>query len=71
MAFVWQVCDGRGDPCDGLCGGAGCNKCGGLSCDGAADKAKSSLDLAQETEEILANKGKVADKMLEEVKIIL
>jgi len=25
------VCDGRGDPCDPVCGGAGCGKCGEVS----------------------------------------
>ena len=30
-----QVCDGDtsvDNPCDSLCGGAGCGKCGGISC---------------------------------------
>lgn len=27
-----MVCGARGDPCDDLCGGAGCGKCGGPSC---------------------------------------
>ena len=38
-----QVCDGTtsvDQPCDSLCGGAGCDKCGGLSClNGALSKA--------------------------------
>jgi coxsackievirus/adenovirus receptor len=41
------VCDGRGDPCDDVCGGGGCGKCGGLSCgDGALTKADKAIEHA-------------------------
>lgn len=43
--------------CDQLCGGALCNKCGGLSCsEGATTKASNALDLAQQATELLNQK---------------
>jgi coxsackievirus/adenovirus receptor len=57
------VCDGRGtvSNCDTLCGGAGCGKCGGLSCtDGATTKADNALDLATKADGVLKEKEKVA-----------
>lgn len=57
------VCDGRGtvSNCDTLCGGAGCGKCGGLSCtQGATTKADNALDLATKADGILKEKEKVA-----------
>jgi coxsackievirus/adenovirus receptor len=43
--------------CDQLCGGALCNKCGGLSCsEGATTKASNALDLAQQAMELLNQK---------------
>ncbi|KAK3103280.1 hypothetical protein FSP39_018141 [Pinctada imbricata] len=56
------VCDGRGDPCDDVCGGAGCGVCGAeQSCDkGAVRKAENALDLARKAEDILALKEKNA-----------
>ena len=63
-----QVCDGRGDPCDSLCGGAGCGKCGGLSCeDGAVTKASNALDFAKRADEELTNKEEEARKLLSDV----
>jgi methyl-accepting chemotaxis protein len=52
------VCDGSGDPCDNLCGGAGCGKCGGgVSCqDGAVTIADNAVGLANRTEMILTTK---------------
>ena len=58
--YIWQVCDGSGDPCDDVCGGGGCGTCGGPSCDkGAVTKADNALDLAMKAEDIL--KAKEAD----------
>lgn len=43
--------------CDQLCGGALCNKCGGLSCsEGATTKASNALDLAQQAMDLLNQK---------------
>jgi len=60
-----QVCDGQGDPCDSLCGGAGCGKCGGLSCDeGAVTKASSALSVARDAEKILSEREREVDDLL-------
>ena len=65
-----QVCDGRGDPCDSRCGGAGCGKCGGLSCsDGAVTKASNALDLARQADDIIREKGEAAMELLAKVTI--
>ncbi|KAL4226155.1 Laminin subunit beta-1 [Mactra antiquata] len=49
-----MVCDGKGDPCDDVCGGGGCGKCGGTSCEkGAVTKADNALDLAMKAENML------------------
>lgn len=58
-----MVCDGRGTVtnCDTLCGGAGCGKCGGLSCtEGATTKAENALDLATKADGVLKEKEKKA-----------
>ena len=63
------MCDKRGDPCDSICGGAGCGTCGGpSSCNnGAVTKASSALELAKGADEILANKSKQATDLLGDV----
>ena len=65
------VCDGetsREEPCDALCGGAGCGKCGGLSCQqGALTKSEEALQNAKEAERILAEKDLTAESILNEV----
>ncbi|CAG2106617.1 unnamed protein product, partial [Medioppia subpectinata] len=58
-----MVCDGRGtvSTCDSLCGGAGCGKCGGLSCTkGATTKADNALELATKADGVLKDKEKSA-----------
>ncbi|KAJ8301303.1 hypothetical protein KUTeg_020290 [Tegillarca granosa] len=63
-----MVCDGRGDPCDYQCGGAGCGRCGGISCDdGAVYKAENALDLAEKAEKTLEMKEKDANNLLGEI----
>ncbi|XP_076373479.1 laminin subunit beta-1-like isoform X2 [Tachypleus tridentatus] len=62
-----MVCDGSGtvDNCDLLCGGAGCRKCGGISCRrGAVTLVKNALDLAREAEDIISVKEAAADDLL-------
>ncbi|XP_038213536.1 laminin subunit beta-1 [Zerene cesonia] len=45
-----KMCGQDSDTCD-ICGGAGCGKCGGISCDqGAVTKAEQALDFANKTE---------------------
>jgi coxsackievirus/adenovirus receptor len=65
------VCDGetsRDRPCDNLCGGAGCGKCGGLSCQqGALTRAQEALQNAKAAEKIFAKKDLDAEGMLNKV----
>lgn len=59
------MCDRRGDPCDTYCGGAGCGKCGGLSCnDGIVNTAELALKFADDAEEILKKKEASAGELL-------
>ncbi|XP_055351401.1 laminin subunit beta-1-like [Paramacrobiotus metropolitanus] len=63
-----MVCDRAGNPCDDVCGGAGCGRCGGLSCDqGALQKSKNALDLSKKAEEKLETVEIKAGRLLEEV----
>ena len=65
-----KVCDGRGDPCDSLCGGGGCGKCGALSCDeGAVTKADNALSLAREAEGLLRNRQAESEEMMRGVRM--
>ena len=60
-----HVCDNRGDPCDTLCGGAGCGKCGGLSCnDGLVNTVSLALRFAEDAERELKKKEASADELL-------
>lgn len=59
------MCDKRGDPCDQLCGGAGCGLCGGLSCeDGAVTKADGALDFAKDADKNIKDKEARAEELL-------
>lgn len=56
--LFYQICDKAGDPCHNLCGGAGCDRCGGLSCEeGAVGKADAGLSLTE------GNKQKISDHL--------
>lgn len=60
-----QVCDRRGDPCDTYCGGAGCGKCGGLSCNnGLVNTAELALKFADDAKEMLKKKEASVDELL-------
>jgi len=61
------VCDKGGDPCDSHCGGAGCGKCGGISCEGAVTNAEQALNFAQEAHTDLRSKDAKAEELLRAV----
>ncbi|XP_031335758.1 laminin subunit beta-1 isoform X2 [Photinus pyralis] len=63
------VCDGRGDPCDVICGGAGCGSCGmAISCEnGAKQQAENALSLANTTEFVLKDKEVKANDFIRNV----
>lgn len=64
--FHLQVCGAPGSPCDAVCGGGGCGRCGGESCDGAVTKAEKALKLAEQAEERLtANEGSASALLLD------
>ena len=66
-----QVCDGDtsvDNPCDSLCGGAGCGKCGGISClNGALSKAEEAVKSAKDADKILNDKDREAQQVLLEM----
>lgn len=62
------VCDRGGDPCDSHCGGAGCGKCGGISCEGAVTNADNALKTAQDAYETLKMKDANAEDLLRAVR---
>ena len=57
-----------GNPCDEICGGAGCGRCGGSSCEnGALQRSKLALELSKKAEEKIDALEMKAGRMLEEV----
>ncbi|XP_055883837.1 laminin subunit beta-1-like [Biomphalaria glabrata] len=48
------------DFCSALCGGGGCGKCGGDSCNGSVSIAQTALNLAKQAEQLLLAKNKNA-----------
>lgn len=63
-----QICDKRGNPCDSVCGGAGCGTCGGFSCEnGALTRASKALDYVQDAEKSIKLKEDVADELIRSV----
>ncbi|ERL94756.1 hypothetical protein D910_12030, partial [Dendroctonus ponderosae] len=63
------VCDGAGDPCDSICGGAGCKSCGNsISCEnGAKQLAETAITLAKKTETALKEKETAANDLIRNV----
>merc|ERR1719150_2346400 len=68
------VCDGetsREEPCDDLCGGAGCGKCGDVSCGGGAlTKSQDALKDAQDAEDLLKQKDLEAEEALNKINTV-
>lgn len=63
-----KICDRRGDPCDNLCGGAGCGQCGGLSCEnGAVTRAEKALTYVRDVEEVIKEKEELAEDLIRSV----
>lgn len=65
------VCDGFStiDQCDNLCGGAGCGRCGGISCThGATTKASTAVELAKKAEKDLQEKDRHVKDELRRIK---
>lgn len=63
------MCDGQGVPCDVVCGGAMCGRCGGVGCEnGATTVAGNALALTNETAEILAYTLDLAKQSADEVR---
>lgn len=64
------VCDRSGEPCDAICGGAGCGHCGNsLSCeDGAKQQAESALSIANDTQNLLREKEATANDFIRNVR---
>ncbi|XP_053208528.1 laminin subunit beta-1-like isoform X2 [Panonychus citri] len=68
-----MICGGRStiDKCDYTCGGAGCSKCGDISCDAATTKAQSALNYGQDAEKKLKElreKGEEEMRNIEEAR---
>ncbi|KAF5272841.1 hypothetical protein FQR65_LT00437 [Abscondita terminalis] len=63
------VCDGRGSPCDPICGGGGCGSCGmAISCEnGAKQQAENALGLANITEFVLKEKEAKANDFIRNI----
>lgn len=66
-----QICDGdtgKDQPCDTLCGGAGCGKCGGISClNGALSKAEEAVSSAKAADEVFSEKDREAERVLRDI----
>lgn len=66
---MWQVCGGYGSPCDVLCGGGGCGKCGQTaSCrDGLVTLAADAYNLMERADALLRKKMKTNEDTAAEV----
>ena len=67
-----RICDKKGDPCDTICGGAGCNDhCGGLNCEkGALTRSDRALNFAKNTEKSIMEKEEKANEIIRAVSFI-
>lgn len=58
-----------GNPCDELCGGAGCSHCGGISCDnGAFTKSSKVFRFATDAENTIKEKEGKAEELFRGVR---
>ncbi|KAL1456234.1 hypothetical protein WDU94_000979 [Cyamophila willieti] len=58
------ICDKRGNPCDSLCGGAGCGTCGGITCDaGALSQSNSAHKYAEDAKKLIDEKEAKAEEV--------
>ena len=65
-----KVCGGEASisSCNAMCGGAGCNRCGGISCVfGATTKASNALDMADKSERALKEKNRIVNDELRRI----
>lgn len=64
-----MVCDGNGDPCDSICGGAGCGSCGNsISCEhGAKQQAETANTFTNNTITALKKKETMANDFIRNV----
>lgn len=63
-----KMCDKGGDPCDDFCGGAGCGRCGGLSCDnGAVEKANAGVNVISDIKNRVTSQLKEAEKLYRQI----
>lgn len=63
--ILFQICDKHGNPCDSLCGGAGCGTCGGVSCEnGALKKSENALSVVKDVDNTLKEKELKIDEVL-------
>lgn len=62
------MCGDNVTECSGVCGGAGCGTCGGISCEaGAVTKASQALDVAKRQAEKIRNHKDTAESLLRKV----
>lgn len=66
------ICDGQGDSCEDICGGAGCGSCGdSVACaEGAKQKIETAISLSNETERILREKEAMANEFIRNVPLM-
>jgi coxsackievirus/adenovirus receptor len=64
-----RICDKKGDPCDDICGGAGCDFCGtSINCEkGAMARSEKALSFAKKTEKEIQDKNDKADEIIRAV----
>lgn len=63
--FNLKMCGEKANDCSNICGGAGCDFCGGISCDaGAVTKASQALDVAKKQTKKIKNYKDNAENLL-------
>ncbi|KFD63486.1 hypothetical protein M514_06434 [Trichuris suis] len=63
------VCGAKTESCDDLCGGAGCDKCGGPSCrEGSVTKSEQAMQFSKEASEKLEEKQRRANTLVDRLR---